>query len=152
MNAPIRDVAQQAGVGLETVSWVLNNNPLESAATRQRMLDVIAKLCYSPSTVVWRLSPGKTLTIATIVPFFTWPSVIKPLRGIEATLTDISTIKRTTWLTNCWPWIYCRPLFLLLAILRPWMCQKLYVTRACVCRKIYRCQAMTILKSPHIWD
>lgn len=88
MNTTIRDVAQRAGVGLGTVSRVLNNSPLVSAATRQRVLDVIAELRYSPSPVARRLSLGKTLTIATIAPFFTRPSVIERLRGIEATLTD----------------------------------------------------------------
>lgn len=88
MSATIRDVAQRAGVGLGTVSRVLNNSPLVSSATRQRVLDVIAELHYKPSHVARSLSLGKTLTIATIAPFFTRPSVVERLRGIEANLTN----------------------------------------------------------------
>lgn len=86
MGATIRDVARAAGVGLGTVSRVLNNSPLVSAATRQRVLDVIAELHYSPSQIARSFALGKTLTVATIAPFFTRPSVIERLRGIEATL------------------------------------------------------------------
>lgn len=86
--ATIRDVAKKAGVGLGTVSRVLNNSPLVSPATRQRVLEVIEELDYAPSPVARRLSLGKTLTIATIAPFFTRPSVVERLRGIEATLAD----------------------------------------------------------------
>jgi DNA-binding LacI/PurR family transcriptional regulator len=86
MSSTIRDVARRAGVGLGTVSRVLNNSPLVSPATRQRVLDVIDELQYAPSQIARSLSLGKTLTIATIAPFFTRPSVVERLRGIEATL------------------------------------------------------------------
>jgi DNA-binding LacI/PurR family transcriptional regulator len=86
--ATIRDVAKKARVGLGTVSRVLNDSPLVSEATRQRVLDVIAELNYSPSPVARRLSLGKTLTVAAIVPFFTRPSAVERLRGIESTLAE----------------------------------------------------------------
>lgn len=86
MGATIRDVARAAGVGLGTVSRVLNNSPLVSPATRQRVLDVIADLRYSPSQIARSFSLGKTLTIFTVAPFFTRPSVVERLRGIEATV------------------------------------------------------------------
>ncbi len=88
MSATIRDVALRAGVGLGTVSRVLNNSPSVSLATRQRVLDVIAELQYTPNQVARNLSLGKTLTIATIAPFFTRPSVVERLRGIEASLAN----------------------------------------------------------------
>lgn len=86
MGATIRDVARAAGVGLGTVSRVLNNSPLVSPTTRQRVLDVIAELHYSPSQIARSFALGKTRTVATIAPFFTRPSVVERLRGIEATL------------------------------------------------------------------
>lgn len=86
MGATIRDVARAAGVGLGTVSRVLNNSPLVSETTRRRVLDVIADLQYTPSQIARSFALGKTLTIATIAPFFTRPSVVERLRGIEATL------------------------------------------------------------------
>lgn len=87
MSTTIRDVARRAGVGLGTVSRVLNNSPLVSPATRQRVLDVIAELEYTPSQVARSLSLGKTLTVAAVAPFFTRPSVVERLRGIEAGLS-----------------------------------------------------------------
>ena len=88
MAATIRDVARVAGVGLGTVSRVLNNSPLVSAATRQRVLSVIEELRYSPSQIARNFSLGRTRTIAAIAPFFTRPSVVERLRGIEATLAS----------------------------------------------------------------
>ncbi|NJN19357.1 MAG: LacI family transcriptional regulator [Oscillochloris sp.] len=86
MGATIRDVARKAGVGLGTVSRVLNNSPLVSQPTRERVLAVIAELRYKPSQIARSFALGRTLTIATIAPFFTRPSVVERLRGIEATL------------------------------------------------------------------
>lgn len=86
MGATIRDVARKAGVGLGTVSRVLNNSPLVSSTTRQRVLDAIAELQYSPSQIARSFALGRTNTIATIAPFFTRPSVVERLRGIEAAL------------------------------------------------------------------
>jgi DNA-binding LacI/PurR family transcriptional regulator len=88
MPATIRDVAQKAGVGLATVSRVINNSPLVSAATRQRVREVIAELDFSPSSTARRLSLGKTHTIAAIAPFFTRPAFVERLRGIESTLAE----------------------------------------------------------------
>ncbi len=88
MPVTIRDVAQKAGVGLGTASRVLNNSPLVSSATRQRVLDVIAEINFVPSANARRLSLGKTLTVAAIIPFFTRPAFIERLRGIEATLSE----------------------------------------------------------------
>ncbi|RRR67336.1 MAG: LacI family transcriptional regulator [Candidatus Viridilinea halotolerans] len=86
MAATIRDVAKVAGVGLGTVSRVLNQSPLVSAATRQRVLSVIAELRYNPSQLARTFALGKTLTVAALAPFFTRPSVVERLRGVEATL------------------------------------------------------------------
>lgn len=88
MSATIRDVAQQAGVGLGTVSRVINGSHSVSEATRQRVLDVIKHLNYVPNPTARRLSLGRTLTIGVIVPFFTRPAEVERLRGIEHTLLD----------------------------------------------------------------
>ena len=86
--ATIRDVANRAGVGVGTVSRVLNNSPSVREITRQKVLQAIAELDYSPSPIARRLSLGRTLTIGVIVPFFTRPSYTERLRGIEATIAD----------------------------------------------------------------
>ncbi len=86
--ATIRDVAHKAGVGLGTVSRVINDSLLVSDATRERVHKAIEELNFMPNPTARRLSLGKTLTIAAIVPFFTRPSFIERLRGIELTLAE----------------------------------------------------------------
>lgn len=83
----IRDVAREAGVGLGTVSRVLNNSPMVSDSTRQHVVDVIERLNYTPNPVARRLSLGKTLTIAVIVPFFTRPGFSERLNGVVSVLS-----------------------------------------------------------------
>lgn len=85
----IRDVAQRAGVGVGTVSRVLNNNPSVSEETRLKVTAVIEELNFSPSSVARQLSKGgQTLAIGIIVPFFTRPAFVGRLEGIEAVLAE----------------------------------------------------------------
>lgn len=102
-SVTIRDVARQAGVGLGTVSRVINNSPHVSETTRIRVLDTIRSLQYFPNPTARRLSLGKTLTVAVMAPFFTRPAFIERLRGIESSLVEseydlilfnIETVKR----------------------------------------------------------
>jgi DNA-binding LacI/PurR family transcriptional regulator len=88
MPTTIRDVAKRAGVGVATVSRVLNNSGLVSERARQRVLDAVAELNYVPNPTARRLSLGKTFTIAIIVPFFTRPSFVERLRGIDSVFAD----------------------------------------------------------------
>jgi DNA-binding LacI/PurR family transcriptional regulator len=84
----IRDVAERAGVGVGTVSRVLNDNPSVRDATRQKVLAAIEVLNYTPNPIARRLSLRKTLAIAVIVPFFTRPAFTERLRGVEYALAD----------------------------------------------------------------
>ncbi len=88
MSVTIRDVARKAHVGLATVSRVINNSPLVSSATRERVNQAIAELDYHPNPMARRLSLGKTLTIAVVTPFFTRPAFVERLRGIHNSLVD----------------------------------------------------------------
>lgn len=85
-NVTIRDVAKKAGVGVGTVSRVLNESPSVRESTRSRVLAAIEALQYSPNPIARRLSLGKTHTIGVIAPFFTTPSCTERLRGIESAL------------------------------------------------------------------
>lgn len=67
---------------------MINGSALVSEDTRQRVLQAIAELNFVPNPTARRLSLGKTLTVAVIVPFFTRPSFIERLRGIEHTLVE----------------------------------------------------------------
>jgi LacI family transcriptional regulator len=84
----IAQVAAEAGVGVGTVSRVLNGSPAVSADTRQRVLDAIAMLDYQPSPAARALSTGRTNAIGVVAPFFTQPSVIERLRGVSHTLAS----------------------------------------------------------------
>lgn len=88
MTATIRDVARRAGVGLGTVSRVINDSPQVSEATRKRVMTAISALNFVPNPTARRLSLGKTLTIAAIVPWFTRPAEVERLRGVENTLAE----------------------------------------------------------------
>ncbi|MCA9948222.1 MAG: LacI family DNA-binding transcriptional regulator [Anaerolineales bacterium] len=87
-EATIRDVARYAGVGVGTVSRVLNNSPSVADTTRSKVLSAIEILNYSPNQTARRLSSGKTMAIGVLVPFFTNASVVRRLQGIVEVLAD----------------------------------------------------------------
>lgn len=107
MTVTIRDVAEHAEVGLGTVSRVLNNSPLVSATTRERVLQAIEELNFVPNQSARRLSMGKTLTIGVIIPFFTRPSFTPRLSGVENALAEthfdllISNVDIVSRRNNC---------------------------------------------------
>jgi LacI family transcriptional regulator len=76
-------VAERAGVGIGTVSRVLNDSPGVAQATRVRVRAVMQELGYRPSPTARNLSLGRTQTLGVIAPFFTSPSVVERLRGID---------------------------------------------------------------------
>jgi LacI family transcriptional regulator, galactose operon repressor len=81
--ATIAQVAERAGVGVGTVSRVINGSPAVSAGTRRRVLAVIAELGYEPNAAARALSTGRTRAIGVVAPFFTQPSVVERLRGVS---------------------------------------------------------------------
>ena len=64
----IKDVAEQSGVSLSTVSLVLNDNPRISQATRARVLKTIERLGYQPNRMARALAWRHTRTLAILVP------------------------------------------------------------------------------------
>lgn len=89
----IRDVALKAGVGIGTVSRVLNNSPKVSPDTRQRVLDAIAALDFKPNNVARQL-PRKTRAhnIGVITQLFiSYRSFAERLRGVQLALQEQPT-------------------------------------------------------------
>ncbi len=82
----IVDVAQLAGVGLGTVSRVLNGHSSVSATTRARVRTAIAQLGYLPSPAARALPRRRSDTVGVVVPFFTHPSAQERLRGVVSRL------------------------------------------------------------------
>lgn len=91
MATTIYDVAKLAGVGLGTVSRVLNNSPAVKDSTRQRVKAAIRQLDYTPDPIARSMTRGRTDTgtLAVIIPFFTRPFCIEVLRGIEASASRL---------------------------------------------------------------
>ena len=87
-SVTIRDVAKKAGVGVGTVSRVLNGGTSVSETTRQKVQEAIIELQYTPNPAARRLSRGKTMVIGAIVPYFTNPSVVRRLQGIVSVITE----------------------------------------------------------------
>lgn len=85
--ARIADVAARAGVGVATVSRVLNGHASVRPATRERVLEAIRALNYRPSSVARSLSLQRTMVIGALLPWFTNPSAVQRVRGIVDGLT-----------------------------------------------------------------
>jgi len=101
----IASVAALAGVGVGTVSRVLNDSGAVSGSTRMRVLEAIEALEYEPSAAARALSTGRTQTIGVLAPFFTEPSVVERLRGVtrrlaaagyQVTLFDVERPEQAT--------------------------------------------------------
>ena len=88
-SVTIRDVAKYAGVGVATVSRVLNASPQVREATRHKVEAAIEILGFTPNQAARRLSGGKTRTIGVVVPFFTNPSVVRRVQGIISVLREL---------------------------------------------------------------
>ena len=75
--ATIRDVARACGVSPATVSGVLNNTPdAAGPETRERVLDMIEQMNYSPSAVARGLSHRRMNTIGVVMEYGGWGTLI----------------------------------------------------------------------------
>lgn len=88
MPTTIHDVAKRAGVGIGTVSSVMNHSRPVNETTRQKVLTAVAELNYVPNPSARSLSMGKTHTIAVVVPFFTSAAQMERLRGVMSVIAE----------------------------------------------------------------
>jgi len=84
----IADVAAASGVGVGTVSRVINGAANVRESTRRTVLAVIEQLGYRPSYLAVSLSRGTPQTIAIVVPHLTTPSAVMRLAGALAVLDE----------------------------------------------------------------
>lgn len=87
----IKDVARQAGVGLGTVSRVLNNHPRVSADTRERVLTAISDLGFKPNATARRLPRKTELSYLGVIthPFLkNYHSIAERLRGVQIAILE----------------------------------------------------------------
>jgi len=85
-QATIADVAAASGVGVGTVSRVINNAEHVRAATRLKVLRAIEQLGYRPSQLAAALSRGRPRTAAIVIPHLTRPSAVERLAGALSVL------------------------------------------------------------------
>jgi LacI family transcriptional regulator len=86
MKVTIYDVAKRAGVGIATVSRVLNDSPSVSVTSRQKVLNAIHDLNYQPDSSARHLARGDTYTIGVMSPFIGYSWFSDRIRGIQDTL------------------------------------------------------------------
>ena len=82
-NATIKEVAARCGVGIGTVSRVLNNSPQISESTRQKVMQAIKELNYVPNVAGKRLSQKKSYVIAVVVPVIDHPFFARLVSYLE---------------------------------------------------------------------
>lgn len=87
MSITIHDVARLAGVGIGTVSRVINNNPGVKPRTREKVQAAIEQLHYRPDPIARSMISKRTGAIGVVVPFFTRPFFIEVLQGVERATT-----------------------------------------------------------------
>src|SRR5690242_5101664 len=91
------DVAREAGVGIGTVSRVINGSPLVSPTTRQRVIAAIGRLGYQPSPIARAFGGRRTDKLEVLVPSVAEGFALELLRGIQDALvdTDYTLLVRT---------------------------------------------------------
>ncbi len=85
----IRDVADAAQVSTSTVSHVINETRYVSPATRQRVLQAMAELKYSPNRLARSLRSSESMTLGVLLPNSANPYFAEILLGIEAACFDL---------------------------------------------------------------
>ena len=88
MTVTIREVAQAAGVSTATVSRALRGLAYVDDATRQRVIDVAARLDYVASPSASRLASGRTGTIAVLTPYVARWFFATVISGVALALTE----------------------------------------------------------------
>ena len=83
METTIKDVAKYAGVGVGTVSRVINNEKAVGEKTRKKVLDAMKALNYSRNNMAFRLRKNETRIIALLVPVVNHPFFAKLAYYVE---------------------------------------------------------------------
>ena len=83
MATTIKDVAKRAGVGIGTVSRVINNEKAVGVQTRKKVMDAMKDLDYSPNNMASQLRKNETRIIALLVPVINHPFFAKLAYYVE---------------------------------------------------------------------
>lgn len=104
MKITMKEVAQLAGVGVGTVSRVLNNGSVKDS-TRKRVERAIAELNYQPDIYARGLKTNRSNTVALILPSVWHPFFSELAFHVEShlekiTISSIFVIQMATQLKN----------------------------------------------------
>ena len=83
METTIKDVAKYAGVGVGTVSRVINNEKAVGEKTRKKVLEAMKALNYTRNNMAFRLRKNETRIIALLVPVVNHPFFAKLAYYVE---------------------------------------------------------------------
>jgi LacI family transcriptional regulator len=86
MKLTIQEVAEKAGVGVGTVSRVLNNHKSVRPETRERVTIAMQELGFIPNPHARRVAGGKSYTVSIILQVVGTEFYIRLLSGLEKTL------------------------------------------------------------------
>ena len=86
--ASIRDVARRAGVGVGTVSRVINGTGYVSADTKKKIEKAIEELEYTPNELARNLFRNKTGIVGVLVPDVDHPFFSSYVRKTETALYE----------------------------------------------------------------
>ena len=84
----LEEIAKIAGASRSTVSRVINNDPNVAEETRQRVLEVVRQVHFTPNRAARRLAGGRTRIIGLVIPtgissVFSDPYFPNLIRGIS---------------------------------------------------------------------
>ncbi len=67
-NSTLKQIAEELGLSISTVSRAINGKSVVKAETRERVQELAEKYCYSPNQVARALQRSSTQTIAVVLP------------------------------------------------------------------------------------
>lgn len=86
----IRGIARLSGYSVSSVSRALNNHPHVSAEAREKILQIVKELDYTPNLVAKELSLGNTYKVGVVIPHVRHRYFNKLLNGMLDQAQDSS--------------------------------------------------------------
>ncbi|MDD2236994.1 MAG: LacI family DNA-binding transcriptional regulator [Kiritimatiellae bacterium] len=83
MSVTLYDISEKAGVSTATVSRVINDSPLVTEKTRQKVMKIIEELQYHPNPAARSLAGQTTQTLGVLFPDFDSGFYTEVLLGID---------------------------------------------------------------------
>ena len=88
MPVRMKDIAQELGLSVATISKVLRNHPDIKEETRQWVLSRMKELNYRPNLVAQSMTTGKTFTLGLIVPDLLHPFFARIAKSLSNAVRD----------------------------------------------------------------